>query len=373
MTFDRDGGRLALGGRGGEIQIRDARTSELVAMLLGHPMEVTGLAFTPDGSRLASAATDGVVKLWDPVNGVEVLSLRGHATYDTALAFSSDGERLLAGGWDGFLRMWSIRDPHSESAEVRRERRRTWHAANADSCLSKTQLFAAVHHLNELLVLEKGRWQPWYDRGRALAGLGEWDRATADLEKAMEHADCSEMPYYDRAHLYLRARDFENYVQTCRRMQRQFGSNKALSTTNSLLWISVLHPSAQLLAEELMATGNAALARAKPGDRDELQNTVGAIHYRARRDEEAIRLLDQSVNTHGKGGTFDDWIFLALAHHRQGRQEKAREYFDRATEEVKKVRAGASFSDGRAANWRLLIEMETLYEEVKTVLQAAEK
>jgi len=371
MTFDRDGERLALGSRGGEIQIRHARTGELIATLLGHPMEITGLAFTPDGSRLASAATDGVVKLWDPVNAVEVLSLRGHATFDTALAFSPDGERLLAAGWDGFLRLWSIRDPHAESAEVRLERRRAWHASSANNSLTRMRWYAAVHHLSELVLLQKDRWQHWYDRGGALAELGEWDRATQDLEKAMEHPDCSEMPFYERAHLYLRAHDFENYARLCRRLQNQFGSNETLSTTNSLLWISVLHPSARSLAEELVAKGDAALARAKPGQRDELLNTVAALRYRAGHDEEAIRLLDRSVTNHGKGGTFDDWIFLALAHHRQGRREKAREYYDRATEEVKKVRAGASFSNGRAARWDLLVEMETLYEEVKNVMGAA--
>jgi len=189
----------------------------------------------------------------------------------------------------------------------------------------------------------------------------------------MQFADCSEMPFYERAHLYLRARDFENYVRVCRRMQEQFGSNKSLSTTNSLLWISVLHPSASSLAEELVTVGIAALDRAKPGERDELQNTLAAIYYRAGRDEEAIRMLDRSVRKNSKGGTFDDWVFLALAHLRQGRREKATEYFHRATEEVTKVRAGASFSDGQARHWDLLIEMETLYEEIKNAIQATEK
>ena len=61
------------------------------------------------------------------------------------------------------------------------------------------------------------------------------------------------------------------------------------------------------------------------------RNTLGVVYYRARsRADEAIATLERSRVVHR--GRFDgfDLIFLAMAHHKLGHRNQARESFDRA-------------------------------------------
>jgi hypothetical protein len=79
---------------------------------------------------------------------------------------------------------------------------------------------------------------------------------------------------------------------------------------------------------------------------------LGAALYRAGRIDEAIARLDESVQAFG-GGVPQDWVFLAMAHHRKGRTDEARRWLEKA-------RAGAK--DDRGARI-LLREAESLLKE----------
>src|SRR5207248_7743686 len=122
-----------------------------------------------------------------------------------------------------------------------------------------------------------------------------------------------------------------------------------------------LHPSAVETAKELLPKAKAALSRAGSNSRGQLVNTIGAVYYRGGQLDEALKLFDESVKSQGKGGYVEDWLFLAMVHQRQGRPEKAKEYFDRLTEEMKKLRGDKPLADGRTADWRLRVELELLY------------
>jgi tetratricopeptide (TPR) repeat protein len=57
-----------------------------------------------------------------------------------------------------------------------------------------------------------------------------------------------------------------------------------------------------------------------------------ALHYRASRFQEAVPLLEQSLRADPKlGRAVLNWLWLALAHHRLGKNEEARRWLDRAT------------------------------------------
>jgi WD40 repeat protein len=111
VAFSRDGRLLASSGGGvfwggGELNVWDARTGQLIRDLHQHTRGVWCLAFSPEGRRLASASIDQTVKIWDVTSGQEALTLRGHVADVRSVVFSPDGHRLYSGGHDGTVRVW---------------------------------------------------------------------------------------------------------------------------------------------------------------------------------------------------------------------------------------------------------------------------
>jgi WD40 repeat protein len=90
------GRSVAIGGRDNAIQIVDLATGGVLAKLLGHEDEITGLAFGVDGHRLFSGSLDKTVREWDVAQHSQV----GVMPFDSAvfnLAISPDGSRLIVG------------------------------------------------------------------------------------------------------------------------------------------------------------------------------------------------------------------------------------------------------------------------------------
>jgi tetratricopeptide (TPR) repeat protein len=72
-----------------------------------------------------------------------------------------------------------------------------------------------------------------------------------------------------------------------------------------------------------------ALAFSPAGLKQSTLNTLGAALYRAGRFDEALRRLGESIRGQGGEGKPQDWVFLAMAHHRRGNREEARRWLDR--------------------------------------------
>jgi Flp pilus assembly protein TadD len=58
--------------------------------------------------------------------------------------------------------------------------------------------------------------------------------------------------------------------------------------------------------------------------------TLGFALYRAGRNEEALARLEEAVRAQGKDGGVEDWLLLALVHHRLGHADQARAYLRKA-------------------------------------------
>lgn len=91
------------------IQLWDVTAASKLAEFEGHPLSVTGLAFSPDGKTLASCSQDCTVKLWD----VEAKTLRSVISlppHVESVAYSPDGRVIAAGCYDGTVTLWDVTD-----------------------------------------------------------------------------------------------------------------------------------------------------------------------------------------------------------------------------------------------------------------------
>jgi WD40 repeat protein/serine/threonine protein kinase len=96
------GGNLA--SHGDPLQLRDARTTELVTALPQPPGPISAVAFSPDGARLA-ASTPFRASVWDVASRRRIATL---GRSGAAIIFSRDGGRILSSGGPA-ISVWDAR------------------------------------------------------------------------------------------------------------------------------------------------------------------------------------------------------------------------------------------------------------------------
>ena len=110
----------------------------------------------------------------------------------------------------------------------------------------------------------------------------------------------------------------------------RFGLTTDPNKANDVAWIAALAPGAVPDVESLVRLAELAV---KP--RPDIQrkannlNTLGAAVYRAGRFEEAIRRLEEGIQLRNGISVPQDWVFLAMAHHRLGHRDQACRYLER--------------------------------------------
>jgi WD40 repeat protein len=153
ISFSPDGLRFASASGDGGINVRDAKTGQLVfPKLEGHTGEVTALKFltdmilssaeadlsirawnavtgtamvlpaiihstddfqpldfSPDGRSLASTSKEGTIHIWDTALGKDLGPvLQGHFNQVSSVAFSSDAAKLVSGAFINPLQVWDV-------------------------------------------------------------------------------------------------------------------------------------------------------------------------------------------------------------------------------------------------------------------------
>ena len=133
-----------------------------------------------------------------------------------------------------------------------------------------------------------------------------------------------------QALLRLRAGDRAGYRTTCQKLLEAFAQTRSAAAANNVAWACVLVPEAGVDIAQVVALAERVVETAP---RPVYLNTLGAALYRAGQDDAAIATLKPS----------GPWnlLFLAMAHHRLGRTDKAREYFEQAIPQMKRF---ANFS-----------------------------
>ncbi len=106
VAFSPDGHRIVSSGFwDGIVKIWDTESGREIRTFLG----INGMgkvAFSRDRRSIITGGVDGSIKLWDTNSGQEIRSFKGHSANVTSVAFLPDGCRILTGSEDGIIKLW---------------------------------------------------------------------------------------------------------------------------------------------------------------------------------------------------------------------------------------------------------------------------
>jgi hypothetical protein len=154
------------------------------------------------------------------------------------------------------------------------------------------------------------------------------------------------------------------YREACRQLVERYDlAHASPQAANAIAWSCALGPGGIGDYDPLVRLSERATASWPATNR---LNTLGAILYRAGRVEEAVRQLDRSVAAHGAGGTPYDALFLAMAHHRLGHHQEARDWLRRGTAPAPVAMMKPDVSGDSA--WIPRLELDILRREALTML-----
>jgi serine/threonine protein kinase/WD40 repeat protein len=251
------------------------------------------------------------------------------------------------------------------------ERTAAWYGRCAAAGAAAADWKLAAWYLDRLVAVSPGDWVPYVRRADARERLGQSRDALADLVRAVERgaetpvvvrlaeaqAAAGEWPQaagtyaratsqasvpftavYRYALACLKAGDSAAYRRTCQALIRSLGPAPDPHLANGLAMMCVLGPDAvtdwtaveRVMEQALAAVAAADLPAAEKGAvRHAFLNTYGAVLLRAGRSRDAVARLREGLAAAPGEGTWQDWLFLAAAHHRLGELDEARDCFQK--------------------------------------------
>jgi WD40 repeat protein/serine/threonine protein kinase len=108
LVFSPDGKSVASAGEDGRVKLWESKTGRIRHDIRAHPQDVHSVSFHPYKPILASGSADTTVKLWDVNTGKEINAFRGHKHAILCVAFSPDGESLVSASGNGNLKIWDV-------------------------------------------------------------------------------------------------------------------------------------------------------------------------------------------------------------------------------------------------------------------------
>jgi WD40 repeat protein/serine/threonine protein kinase/tetratricopeptide (TPR) repeat protein len=381
VVFTPDGQALLTGCDDGKTRLWDVATRTLLIPPL--PVGAQAAAFSPDGKTVV-IGTDSMAQLWDEVTGMPLGPPLPHFRGVWQVASSPDGKRYFTRPDDtsltAELRVMRAAPELPEDLD----RVSAWVEVLTGLTLDKRQ--------GAIQVLDNQAWRARRARldelggplgvgieqrldsilfgpnptarGQASAELGQWEAAEAAFDEAVRarpnNADVwRERSRFhrtrkewgkaasDKARLFWLSGDFPHYHnyqalsslaqgdqaglrRECSTLLDRFGTMSDPVVANSVAWPCVLAPDA--VADPAAPVRLAEFALKNVDETQMLKhfclNTLGAALYRAGRCEQAILRLEEGIRERGGESIPEDWVFLALSHHRLGHRAESRRWLD---------------------------------------------
>jgi WD40 repeat protein/tRNA A-37 threonylcarbamoyl transferase component Bud32 len=417
VAFSPDGRRLALASLVGSVALWQVDSGQRLFVLHEADRVPWAVAFGPDGRRIAAVSTHGQVLIWDAANGQELLALRAESGSRHGLAFSPDGRWLaLPSGRRVILWDAELPSPEHRARRWRLAERElpAWHRREAEQAeAAPDQWFTAAFHLNFLveahpedgpLQARRGRafyqlrqWQKavdgfsaaidrgaaggpvFYMRGLAYAELDQWDKANDDLAKGVEPREAPAEVWMHRSLVFLPLQDLDGYRKACAGQLTRFGQTSDPATSALVAWTWSVAPTSAAADFKKRIVPLAEQAVANDANNYFYRRALGTALYRAGQFEAAVQELNAATSLR-KQPAPSVWLFLAMAHHRLGHAEEARQWLDKAGAWIEQARAAkpGEVADPERLSWHQLPWSERqvlqfVYREARSLLQAAER
>src|SRR5262249_4866852 len=145
---------------------------------------------------------------------------------------------------------------------------------------------------------------------------------------------------------HLAREESQEYRSICARALELFADAKDIATVNTTVWTCLLSPGTVSDINRLVELARKNLAKAP--ERNTYGNTLGAALHRKGDYEESIKVLQEALQAHARGGTAVDWLFLALAYQWRGMPgdaDQARQWYDKAIQAIDERRSSKPSHD----------------------------
>jgi tetratricopeptide (TPR) repeat protein len=196
VPFSPDGQIVATGSDDSTVRFWSATTARSIGTPLLHTGPVNSVVFTPDGQALIPASDDRTIRFWRVPTALPgaVEPIKAWAEWSSGMALSPEGapSALEASAWDtrraklgGAGRQPSAgANPLAPAADPGF----TYHLRQAVGCLEAEEWRAALWHLDHEIQARPNAWLAYVWRTKAQIQLAQFERATADFDKAIQLA-----------------------------------------------------------------------------------------------------------------------------------------------------------------------------------------
>jgi tetratricopeptide (TPR) repeat protein len=211
----------------------------------------------------------------------------------------------------------------------------------------------------------------WMARAGHFGRRGQWQQAATATARVIELDPSDHFGWYLHATLRLQLGDLEGYRRACREMLTRFSQTKnpiiadRTAKTCLLLPDAVSDPRPVMKLADLAVTGGK-----KEGCYRWFLLARGMAEYRDGRFAGALTWLDKSLAADSEWPPLDATacLFLAMARHRLGQTDKARQALDRAGKMMEQLVPG-----DKGVDWDDWLRFQVVRREAEALVKGATK